>query len=293
LTLLRPHPDDAEDPVACRDGRVALLRVDANLRAAVPADELAVAERVAIAQCRVVGPGPWSPQSFGAHAGALGALLIRGLVTLETTIARRRSAELFGPGDVLRPWPGFESVVPAASRWASDAGAVVAVLDGRFVAAARRWPGLFVVLHDRLAEQLDRATARAAIMALPRVEQRVLGLFWQLAERWGTVRPEGIVIELGLTHELIGQLIGARRPTVSLALQPLAHEGLLQRTAAGGWVLAHDSLEALPDVGPSGPVHAAAGEPPARSVSADAGHGPRVVAGPECVRTAPRADRAG
>src|SRR4029453_18353383 len=102
--------------------------------------------------------------------------------------------------------------------------------------------GLFVALHDRLAEQLDRATARAAIMALPRVEQRVLGLFWQLAERWGTVRPEGIAIELPLTHELIGQLIGARRPTVSLALQPLAHDGLLQRTAAGGSVMADHAL---------------------------------------------------
>jgi CRP/FNR family cyclic AMP-dependent transcriptional regulator len=247
---------------------VALLHVDAGLRAAVPADERAVAERVAIAPCRAVAPGPWSPQSLDADGDAFGALLIRGLVTHETTIAHRRSAELFGPGDLLRPWPGFDSAVPATSRWASDdAGALVAVLDRRFLAAARRWPALFVVLHDRLAEQLDRATARAAIMALPRVEQRVLALFWQLADRWGTVRPEGIVIELGLTHELIGQLIGARRPTVSLALQPLTNDGLLQRTSTGCWLLAHDSLEALPEIGPSGPVRAAAGDPPGRAVS--------------------------
>jgi CRP/FNR family transcriptional regulator, cyclic AMP receptor protein len=246
---------------------VALLHVDAGLRAAVPADERAVAERIAIAPCRAVAPGPWSPQNVRAYAGAFGALLIRGLVTHETTIAHRRSAELFGPGDLLRPWPAFDSALPATSRWASDAGAVVAVLDRRFLAAARRWPELFVVVHERVAEQLDRAIARAAIMALPRVEQRVLGLFWQLAERWGTVRPEGIAIELALTHELIGQLIGARRPTVSLALRPLAHDGLLERTATGGWLLAQDSLDALPLVGPSGPVRAAAGDPPGRPVS--------------------------
>jgi CRP/FNR family cyclic AMP-dependent transcriptional regulator len=263
---LRAYPHDGADGAGIRDGRVALLQVDPGLRAAIPTDEQAVADRVAVAPCRAVAPGPWSPQSLGADA-AFGALLIRGLVTHETTIAHRRSAELFGPGDLLRPWPAFDSAVPATSRWASDAGAVMALLDRRFLAAARRWPELFVVLHDRIAEQLDRAIARAAIMALPRVEQRVLGLFWQLAERWGTVRPEGIGIDLALTHELIGQLIGARRPTVSLALRPLAHDGLLQRTATGGWLLAHDSLDALPRVGPSGPVRAAAGDPPGRSVS--------------------------
>jgi hypothetical protein len=100
-------------------------------------------------------------------------------------------------------------------------------------------------------------------MALPRVEQRVLGLFWHLAERWGKVRPEGVVVELALTHELIGQLIGAQRPTISLALGALADDGLLQRrNPHGGWLIGHASRDAFPAVPPIGPVSTAAPEPP-------------------------------
>ena len=205
-----------------------------------------------------LGPGRWPTETLRADGDALAALVVRGVGTREITIAGRRSAELLGPGDVFHPWSSSNPVVPSTSRWASGSRAVIAVLDGRFVAAARRWPGLFGVIHERLADQLDRGTARAAIMALPRVEQRVLGVFWLLAERWGKVRPDGVTLELGLTHELIGQLIGAQRPTVSLALQALAHDGLLARTARGAWLLDHDSRAMLPDVRPIGPVHTAA-----------------------------------
>jgi CRP/FNR family transcriptional regulator, cyclic AMP receptor protein len=237
--------------------RVALLQVDAGLRAAVPERERPLAERAVLVPCRELGPGPWQTESLRADGDTLAALVVRGLGAREITIAGRRSTQLLGPGDVFHPWCSSNPVVLSTSRWASGSSALIALLDGRFLAAARRWPQLFAVVHERLAEQLERATVRAAIMALPRVEQRILAMFWQLAERWGTVRPEGVVVELVITHELIGQLIGARRPTVSLALQTLAGEGLLQRTSHDAWMLGHDSREALPDVRSIGTIHTA------------------------------------
>jgi CRP/FNR family transcriptional regulator, cyclic AMP receptor protein len=242
---------------ANRRPRVALLQVDVGLRAAVPEPERALAARAVLVPCRELGPGPWRTESLTADGDVLGAVVVRGLGTREITIAGRRSAELLGPGDVFHPWSSANPVIPITSRWASGSSVLIALLDGRFVAAARRWPQLFAVVHERLAEQLERAMLRTAIMALPRVEQRILGIFWQLAERWGTVRPEGVVVELAITHELIGQLIGAQRPTVSLALHALAGEGLLQRTSRGAWILRHDSREALPDVRPIGTIHTA------------------------------------
>jgi CRP/FNR family cyclic AMP-dependent transcriptional regulator len=251
----RPEHDGAL--AAHRRSRVALLRVDAGLRAAVPEREQPLAERAVLVPCHALGPGPWRTESLGADDDAIAALIVRGLATREITIAGRRSADLLGPGDLFHPWSSSNPVVPTTSRFASGSSALIALLDGRFVAAARRWPQLFAVVHERLAEQLERATLRAAIMALPRVEQRILGMFWQLAERWGTVRPDGVVVELAVTHELIGQLIGAQRPTVSLALHALAAEGLLHRTSRGAWVLRHDSRAALPDVRPIGTIHTA------------------------------------
>jgi CRP/FNR family cyclic AMP-dependent transcriptional regulator len=120
-------------------------------------------------------------------------------------------------------------------------GTTVAVLDERFAASARRWPGLSTVVYERLAEQLDDTAVRAAIVGLPRIEERVLALFWQLADRWGVVTPDGIVVRLALTHAMIGELVGAQRPTVSLALQALAEAGDLRRATPSTWALSRAS----------------------------------------------------
>lgn len=131
-------------------------------------------------------------------------------------------------------------------RWRCHGGAAtLAVLDDRFTRATTKWPGLGVVLRERLAEQADDDALRLAIVCLPRADQRILALLWHLAERWGTVRATGVTVDLELTHEFIGRLIGARRPTVSLALQALADRGLVSADRAGGWHLAHGSQGAL------------------------------------------------
>jgi CRP/FNR family transcriptional regulator, cyclic AMP receptor protein len=236
---------------AASQATVALLRVDAGLREAVPDDELAFAERVVTASHHEVEPGAWPPDALvGDGPRPFAALLLSGLVIHEIALGGRCHANLVGPGDLFRPWCSVDPVLPCASRWSSTSGASIAVLDDRFLTAARRWPGLSAAIHERLADQLDSAAVRTAILGLPRVDARVLALFWQLADRWGVVRPEGVVIRLALTHALIGMLVGAQRPTVSLALHALADDGLLRRTAPDAWTLGHESREALAPGGP-------------------------------------------
>jgi CRP-like cAMP-binding protein len=86
---------------------------------------------------------------------------------------------------------------------------------------------------------------QAAISQLPRVELRVLALLWQLADRWGRVTPLGVEIDLELTHEALGRLIGAQRPTVSLALADLAEAGAVTRTARRRGLLGRGSRDLL------------------------------------------------
>jgi CRP-like cAMP-binding protein len=241
-----PAPDAitaAAEPPRPRS-TVALLRVDAGLREAVPTDELDLAERVVVAPRRDLQPGSWSPEALvGDSARPFAALLLRGVVAHEMVLAGRCSANLLGPGDVFRPWRSIETALPCASRWTCASRAAIAVLDERFLTAARRWPGLSAVIHDRLGDQLDSGALRTAIVALPRVEQRILALFWQLADRWGTVAPGGVVVRLELTHAMVGHLVGAQRPTVTIALKALAEDGLLRRSGTGTWTLGHGSQD--------------------------------------------------
>ncbi len=67
----------------------------------------------------------------------------------------------------------------------------------------------------------------------PRADARIALLLWHLAERWGIVEPAGILVPLPLTHRLIGQLVGAERPSVSHALARLSSAGLVTRRPNG------------------------------------------------------------
>jgi CRP/FNR family cyclic AMP-dependent transcriptional regulator len=225
---------------------IALLGVDARMREAIAPAERAFAARILIVPRCDLPVGPWTPEALLDHSACpFAAMLLRGVVIHETVLAGRSSATLLGPGDLFRPWRLAETSLPGDERWTARPGATIAVLDERFVTATRRWPRLSTVVYERLAEQLEAASVRAAIVGLPRVEERVLALFWHLADRWGVVRPDGVVVRLALTHALIGRLVGAQRPTVSLALAALADAGLLWRADAGAWTLAPDSSATL------------------------------------------------
>jgi DNA-binding IclR family transcriptional regulator len=54
-----------------------------------------------------------------------------------------------------------------------------------------------------------------------------------------------MAIDLELTHAELGRLVGARRPTVTLALQALREQGDLDRAPDGEWLLADRSRDAL------------------------------------------------
>jgi CRP-like cAMP-binding protein len=78
-----------------------------------------------------------------------------------------------------------------------------------------------------------------AIAQQPKLEERLWMLFWELAERYGRVRPDGVHVDLPLTHEVLSHLVGARRPSVSGALTRLAAAGRVHRHGRG-WVLSGD-----------------------------------------------------
>jgi CRP-like cAMP-binding protein len=236
----------ADRPPADRGRGIALLRADAELRAVVPADEQPLAERVAVVPVQRAEPGAWNPRTLERDAREpFAAVLIEGVLTREVTIAERGTTQLIGPGDVFNPWPETRAVLPTSVEWRVAEPAVIAVLDQRFLNATRRWPQLGAVLMSRLAAQSDRMAVQCALTALPRVEQRVTALFWHLAERWGRVGSDGVVVPLRLTHDQIGRLVGAQRPTVTLALRDLNRDGIVTRLDQSHWLLQPGSERSL------------------------------------------------
>jgi CRP-like cAMP-binding protein len=70
-----------------------------------------------------------------------------------------------------------------------------------------------------------------------RADVRLRTLFWHLADRWGRMTPDGVRLELPVTHAVIARLTGLRRPTVSLNLAKLEAAGEIVRVGKSQWVL--------------------------------------------------------
>ena len=211
-----------------------------ELATALPEEDRRLAERVLLAPVLKGDEGDLA-ERVALFPDAFDFIVLDGVVLKETTYATRSALELLGPGDVLAPplTPGRQLESSATSRYLAHGPTSLAVLDGRFRQAARRWPGLSDLLHERLGRQTHRASMHMALLHIPRAEGRLLALFTDLGERLGKMTPEGIAIDVNLSHELIGRLIAARRPTVTLALQAVASSGRLRKTD-GRWLLQPD-----------------------------------------------------
>lgn len=230
----------AQPSAASEHGRGSLLVLDPELGAGIPEDERAVAAGLVVPTL-AVQPGPW----LDGNGAGFALLLADGMLVRETAVGGRLLPQVLGAGDVLVTWPEPEGVLAAEVHTAVAEPSTLAVLDGRFLQAAARWPSLMVELQRRLAVQAHRLAVQGAICQLARVELRVLALLWHLAERWGRVAREGVVLPVKLTHETLGRFVGARRPSVTLAMGQLADDGLVARRGDGAWILPPRSQEVL------------------------------------------------
>jgi CRP/FNR family cyclic AMP-dependent transcriptional regulator len=226
-------------PLPARSTHRALLRADPELENAIPAADREHALRTLRVQvCRLTA-GPIDFAKLDLPSSTFALLITRGAITDDVLVGERVMTQLLIGGDVLlidRPSP----TAPASSRRLGVIDdAHIAVLDQRFMLGAARWPGLMQTVMTRLADQQHRLAVHGAICQLPRVEERITAIFCHLASRTGTVTPDGVLLREPLAHRQIADLIGARRPTVSLALTFLQDHDIVRRRDDGRWLLPH------------------------------------------------------
>lgn len=180
--------------------------------------------------------GPWQPSSASGDT-ALGYLVLDGLLGRRVVVPERgRSLELLGRGDLFSPWqedsPSFSNIA-----WMVIEPTWIASLDENFVSQIREFPELMEALTERALRRSRRIAVSAAIANTVGVEERLLLLLWQLTELWGRKAQGGAVLPYRLSHQTLADLVGARRPTVTLALRGLTDRGLLERGPRGEWIL--------------------------------------------------------
>jgi CRP/FNR family transcriptional regulator, cyclic AMP receptor protein len=219
---------------------IPILDFDPDLAEDLRDEQLALARRQITAEIFTCAAGPWSvgPDDFDG-VGNFGLLLIEGLLAREVTVGDYTCAELLGPGDVIQPWLriGQEESVASEIDWDVVDPVAVAVLDRAFCERASHWPEVLAAVARRLMQRTHWLAFHLAVCGLRRVDDRLLSVLWHFADRWGTVTPEGVRLDLRLTHQVLAAVIGARRPSVTTALKRLADDGRIRPLPRSRWLL--------------------------------------------------------
>lgn len=139
--------------------------------------------------------------NFWSTGDILGAELIAGEVsTRQTSLKCLENATIF-----YLEWPKFDAIV---RRFPEVAYAVITALSVRL-----RWA-------IRLVHILQTQTAF----------NRVCSVLLALAERFPVQAPGGIMIDLDITHEDLGAIVGVSRQFMTVTLHELEGRGLINNT---------------------------------------------------------------
>lgn len=237
-----------------QSGRLAaLLEVDPGLADAVAPEQRDAARAGALAPLHTVQPGKWDITPL-LSAVVYGILIVSGLAASDIVVGHLEALEFLGPGDLLTPPDGAPlEAVPMCRQWSVVTPLTYALLDHEFALRVRAWPQIPAALLARAGERCDVLTYHLAARHAVRVEDRLLLILWQLAERWGKVGVEGTTLRIpGLNHTVLARLVGARRSPVTKALGDLRRGGLVEQTGSGEWLLRGDPAEVLARVGVTG-----------------------------------------
>ncbi|MHB8695902.1 MAG: Crp/Fnr family transcriptional regulator [Solirubrobacteraceae bacterium] len=225
-----------------------LLDEDPDLAEALPNGRRERATEELTAPCIHVAAGRWVPPELDPTG--IGMVVISGVLLRHVAIDGRVGIELTGETDVIRPWQGSDSpTLSLSEEWSALMPARLAWLDERCGSVIARYPELTNRLLERAVRRSRHLVTNLAIVHQPRVDTRLWLLLWQLAGRWGKVRPDGVHLPLKLTHAMLADFVAARRPTVTSALSELSRRNLV-RSADEGWLLLGDP-PALADDPPS------------------------------------------
>ena len=161
-------------------------------------------------------------------AGSIGIVSAgRFAVVVDAEGARSRTIALVQEGDALvmptEEWqgaPGARVVAATDSEVLVVTGALDEVVASD--AAAGAW------LVRAMAQAVADRELSAAIALEPRLERRLILKLRQLAERWGRVTPEGVRLDLRVTHQELADMVGAARESVTVAFGRLQDQGEIE-----------------------------------------------------------------
>ena len=164
------------------------------------------------------------------------------LLTTRHEDGSERTVDLAGPMELA----GEEGLMPGASRrTGAQAGTAsqVIVLEGEAVSQVLRTASrtFYVFLQGK-----DESLALARIPGIPRAaggaRSRLAAVLLHLSGRFGRKEGRGVRIPVRVTHQVLADLSGSHRSTVTTILNDWIYEGVLAGRSGDLWILRPQAL---------------------------------------------------
>ncbi len=212
-----------------------------NIVADLSVEERAWAVRHLVVPLVTVETGTWNWASMPEPRA--GVIILDGLLAHRVTLAGQVGTDLLGRNHVVHPWRSEPKVAALVDdfEWRALAPTTLGVLDREYLAVVARVPSLAPMVAALSVDHSSMVACQMATLAQPHMEDRLLMLFWHMAERWGSRTPAGVTLELpGLTQSVLAEAIAASRQSVSRAVSLLRTLDLI-RGRDGRWLLLEDA----------------------------------------------------
>src|SRR5919206_2661119 len=177
-----------------------------------------------LAACTRLGLRVGNERGADAFPDAALLLVEKGLVAIASGARAKRRIVLgfCAPGTLLPPPHSDERLAALAD---SVVISVTPAVQRRLLCLPAAAEAIVGALLQALRERQESLAQFANVLH----SERVRGKLLQLAREHGSVLPDGVRVELPLTHELLGQAVGSARETITSALSTLEREGFLVR----------------------------------------------------------------
>lgn len=141
---------------------------------------------------------------------------------------REQILHVLGDGDPIAVVPFFDGDgYPATAQLMEDSDIAFIRYDD-FTRIGRAHPEILLEMLKVLARRVRETQEEVTELSLKSVSARLAGRLIDLAERYGTPVEQGIEIDLPLSRQELGSLIGASRETTTRLLHQFKRGGVLE-----------------------------------------------------------------
>ncbi|MEW6724504.1 MAG: Crp/Fnr family transcriptional regulator [Bacillota bacterium] len=166
-------------------------------------------------------------------------------ITKTSTDGREQILHVMGPGDVFGEAVLFDGGPYPATAEVIQCGEIAFLRNSDLEDAVRANPELAIRLIRLLNRRLKTAQNRIRDLALKDTFTRTASLLTQLAEANGLVPEAGVEVEVDLSRQDLGAMIGTSRETVTRALSELKRMKVIDLTPNGFVILDPKRLTSL------------------------------------------------